>query len=298
MAKNVDPNYGRPARPQPVGVTKTASRTSARAIIEDFLRQYGLQSLASWAWSRYLALGGGDSAVQVIQAELPDQKAFQARFPAYKTLASEGRAMSIDEMLAYEKQAIGIMRAAGIPSGFYDQPQDLAKFMAADVSVNELQQRVSAASQAAFQAPQETKDALERLYGVGPGALTAFFLDEKKALPMLQQQFTAGQIAGAASRTGFGQLDQGQAERLATLGVTADTAQQGFGQLAGEQGALRAQANEAQITPQDQIDAVFGGDQVAQQRIKKRIAGRQNTFQGGAGFGAGNSGVTGLGGRP
>jgi hypothetical protein len=271
---------------------------SARTIVNSFLREWGLQSLGSWAWNRYVKLGGGSNAVNQIQLEMTDQPAFKSRFPAYHVLQEKGRAMSVAEMLAYEKSAVGIMRAAGIPSGFYDQPQDIAKFMAGEVSVAELQQRVSVASQAAFNAPQETKDALERLYGVGSGHLTAFFLDEKKALPLLQQQFQAGQIAGTSQRTGFGQLSASEAERLTQLGVTDQSAQQGFEQLAGQKGAIRAQAGETTLTDQAQLEAVFGGDQVAAQAYKRRIQSRQNQFQGSGGYNVSNQGVSGLGGKP
>lgn len=272
--------------------------TSAREIVTRFLRDWGLEGLGNWAWKRYLSLGGGQLAAEALQVEITDRPEFKTRFPAYHDLVKQGHAMSVAEMLSYEKTAIGMFRAAGIPSGFYDSPQDFASFMKGQVSVAELQQRVSAASEAAFSAPTETKQALQDLYGLDPGHLTAFFLDDKKALPLIQQQYQAGQIAGAANRTGFGTINRQEAERIASLGVTGEQAQQGFGQLAGQQGAIAAQVGENQISQSDQIDAVFGGNQLAQQRIKKRTQTRKNAFGGGSGFSTGQGGVTGLGGKP
>jgi hypothetical protein len=276
--------------------TVTAEKPSAYKLVTDFLKDMGLESLGTWVWHRYQQLGGGDLAVQQINQEIVDQPAFKARFPAYDKLAHEGRAMSVAEMLSYERTAIGLMREAGLPSGFYDTPEDVARFMANDISVNELQQRITQASSVA-QAPSETKSQLQNLYGISQGDLTAYFLDPQKALPVLQQRYQAGQLAGAAQRTGFGQIDRTEAERLQSLGVTQEAAQQGFGQLASQRNLFLGQVGESRVTSDQQMAAVFEQDAFARKRIQRRQEKAQNAFSGSSGFGAGNQGVTGLGGR-
>src|SRR5690242_2259330 len=80
-----------------------SGQNSARLIIMNFLNQYGLGSLAGWAWTQYIALGGGSDAINQIEFELPNTPQFQARFPAYKKLAAEGHVMSPADMIALEK---------------------------------------------------------------------------------------------------------------------------------------------------------------------------------------------------
>ena len=85
---------------------------SAHAIVNNFLAQYGLQSLGNWAWTRYAELGGGSNALQQISVEMTQQPAFLKRFPAYAKLAAEGEAMS--------PCGDGVLRGdceAGVPRG-------------------------------------------------------------------------------------------------------------------------------------------------------------------------------------
>jgi len=273
--------------------------TSARAIVTAFLEQFGLGSLGAWAWERYLALGGEPSALSQITAEMTDRPEFAARFPAYKDLAAKGRAMSPAEMLSYETVMAGILHNAGIPSGFYDQPEDFAEFMRNEVSVAEIEQRVSLAQQAALDAPAETRQALADLYGIGTGQIVAMFLDPDRALPVIRQQYTAAALSGTATRTGYGPLSATEAERLAALGVDETQAAEGFSTLAQSQDLFDVQAGEQRtdtaIGREQQLGAAFGSDAASQRRIAKRRRERAAQFEGAAGFGLGREGVAGLG---
>ncbi len=269
---------------------------SAKAIVANFLKQYGLQSLGAWAWARYAQLGGGAGAFQQIAVEMVEQPQFLKRFPAYKILAERGEAMSPAEMISYEQTARQIFHAAGIPQGFYDSPDDLARFMVNDVSASELQSRVQLAQGAALTAPQDVKDALRDYYGLDAGHLTAYFLNPTKALPLLQQDFTAAQIGADANRTGFGAISREQATHLAQIGVTDQQAIAGFSEL-GEQAGLFEQ----QVTGEDQIDqatqlaAEFDNSAAARLRIKRRAESRLADFSGDTGFEVQQGGVGGLG---
>lgn len=269
---------------------------SARAIVNNFLAQFGLQSLGNWAWERYAALGGGSNALQQISIEMTQQPQFLKRFPAYKKLAEEGEAMSPAEMIAYEQSAKQIFHEAGIPQSFYSTPDELATFMVNHVSASELQSRVQLAQQAALTAPPDVRDQLQGLYGIDHGGLTAYFLNPTKALPLLQQQFTASQIAAEGTRTGVGQITGAQATHLAQIGVTDQQAAQGFGTLGQEQGLFQQQVTgESQIGLGDQIAAQFDNSAAAQLRIRQRQEARLADFQGSAGENLGSQGVGGLG---
>lgn len=277
------------------GGNPAPAKGGAYALVTGFLSQWGLSSLAPWVWQEYRNLGGGTNALAQIQLEITNRPEFVARFPAYKTLQQQGRAMSVAEMLSYEKTAVGIMRAAGLPAGFYDQPEDIGKFMASQVSVNELQQRVSLAQQASL-APHEAKDALQQMFGLDAGHLTAYYLDPAKSLPLLQQQWTAGQIGGVAQQTGFGQLSGEQGIRLAQLGVDQNQAQTGFGQLTNLKPLMTSTAQEQQnIDQATQLQAQFEGNYGAKSRIDRRRQRRVADFGATSGFGATSTGVSGLG---
>lgn len=281
----------------PAKAPATPAQTAAHKIVNSFLAQYGLQALGNWAYNQYTSLGGGSNALQIISTEIVDQPAFQQRFPAYKALAAKGEAMTPAQMLAYEQQAKEIFHSAGIPSGFYDTPAELATFMENNVSATELKNRVDLAQQAAISAPADVRDQLERLYGIpATGGLTAYFLNPDKALPVLQQTYTASQIAADASRTGFGQLTAGQATHIAQLGETDPQAQQDFAKLGSEQGLFQQQvAGEGAIDQETQLAAQFDNQAAAQLRIKQRQQARLADFQGNAGFQATSKGLTGLG---
>lgn len=269
---------------------------SARQIVTSFLQQFGLGSLATWAWQRYTQLGGGPNALNQISVEMTEQPQFNKRFPAYKILAEKGEAMSPVEMINYEQTARQVFHAAGIPQGFYDSPDDLAKFMVNNVSTSELQSRVQLASSAALTAPQDVKDALKNYYGLDQGHLTAYFLNPTKALPLLQQDFASAQIGADAARSQVGDLTKAQAIHLAQTGVTDQAAQQGFGKLAQEQGLFQQQVQgEDQIDLGTQIGAVFDNSAAAQLRIRRRQEARLADFQGNAGENVGQGGVGGLG---
>lgn len=296
--------FGGKAKPAAPGTAKPVAPpvtpgvpSSAKAIVDNFLAQFGLQSLGQWAWDRYRQLGGGSDALNQISVEMVQQPAFNQRFPAYKPLAEQGEAMSPAEMIAYEQSAKQIFHDAGIPSGFYQTPAELATFMVNNVSASELQSRVQLASQAATSAPDVAQQ-LSTLYGLpnAQGALTAYFLSPDKALPLIQQQFTAAQIGAESTRTGVGQLTTGEATHLAQIGVTDAQAAQGFGQLGKEQGLFQAQSTGEQTIGLDtQLAAQFDNSAAANLRILKKQQGRVADFQGNAGEELGQQGVGGLG---
>lgn len=268
----------------------------ALGVVRQYLDRYGLGSLAGWAWDLYTSVGGGQTGMDAINAELPDTKEFQVRFPAYKKLAEEGRAMSPAEMLNYEQTARQIFHANGLPNGFYDTPQGLAQFMLNDVSVTELEARVQDAQKAMIGSPQDVRDQLQRLYGVDHGHMTAWFLDPKTAEPIIAQKFTAAQIAAEAHRTQFGQLSGTEALGLAKLGVTDATASSGFQKLGNEAGLFQQQvAGETSVSRTQELAAQFGGNVSAQQAFEKRARTRLAAFSEDTGTKVGAKGVGGLG---
>ena len=165
------------------------------------------------------------------------------------------------------------------------------------MSLNELQQRIGFAQQAAYQVPDVVKQELARIDGLDMGHLTAFFLDPKQAEPAIARDFTAAQLGGQSLMTGYGQLDAAKLRNLADLGVTGQQAASGFGTLVHSRelfGSLPGE-NTTGIDEDQQLAAAFGGDAKAQEEISRRAAQRAGEFAGGGSFAGGTGGVSGAG---
>lgn len=265
---------------------------SAKAVIDSFLAGLGLASLSTWAWTKYTA---GESIDQ-ISLELYATPQFKAQYPEYETLAKEGRAVSVAQIQAYRTAAAQMFHQYGLPQGFYDQPSDFANLMGNDVSIAELSQRLSQAAAATYQTDQTTKDELQRLWGVTPGEMTAMWLDPDRALPAIQQRFVAAQASAAGKLSGFGQLTQEEALRVAQSGDNVDQLRQGFAGLAHNQELFNPlNAGEQTFGREQVLGAEFGGDTGTQSAIQKQAAGRVAEFGGQDQFATSRAGVVGVG---
>ena len=103
---------------------------SARAVLQAALDQYGLGSLAEWAWNRYLETGSTDQ----VFLELRQQSAYRQRFPAMEALSRSGRAISEASYIEYERTVTQTLHQYGIPRGMYDTPDAIANLLVNDVS--------------------------------------------------------------------------------------------------------------------------------------------------------------------
>lgn len=279
-----------PAPTPPAGESPTQRDAFAR--LNEVLSGYGLGSLGPRI-QRWLVEGRSEAEIPQLLRETDE---FKQRFPAIVERERKGLApISPEEYINYERGVHQMMRQAGLPQGFYDSPEDFTRFIAGDVSLAELGERVTLAANAAFNAPQEVRDALAQ-WGVGPGELTAYWLDPDKAQPVLERRYAAATLAGTAQRTGWGNLRENEATGLAQQGITAQQAEQGFATLADSRelfGAL--DAGEDEIGRGEQLDATFAGNANARRRIEQRARRRQARFQGGGGFASSQEGLVGLG---
>lgn len=269
----------------------TAEQGSAKAVLSRALSDFGLGALAEWAWSTYLNVGNVDQ----VMLEIRDRPEYKTRFAGMAALQQKGRAITESQYLDLERTYSQLYRAAGLPASFYDGPDDFASLIGGEVAPTELRDRLQMATTAAYQAPAEVRQELSRLYGINEGALTAYYLDPNRALPLLQQQFAAGTLAATSTRTGYGQLSREEAERLASLGLTEDAATRGFGELARSSelfGALPGEGG-TDISRNEQL-GVLEGNAGAIQRLNRRAASRKAQFEGGGGYVTSQRGATGL----
>jgi hypothetical protein len=264
----------------------------ARAYLNSQLNTWGLgdykanngSSLSDWAWERYLETGDAD----IVLLELREQRGFKERFPAYEQLAKEGRALTPDQYVSYEQTYMALLQQYGVPDGIFDDRDHVARLLVNNVSATEVSERLAINADAMYTAPQEVRDALADMYGVGPNGMLAFYLDPDEALPKLQQQYVAAQIRGAVVERDF-MLEREEAERYAAMGYTYQQAREASEVAAGIRGLTAEGVSERQL-----LGAQMG-DVSSQRAVLRAAAGRRSRFSGGGRAVSENEGVTGLG---
>jgi hypothetical protein len=249
---------------------------------------YGLDSLAPKI-TEFIQMGYSPDTVTLKLQETPEYK---QRFIGNESRRKAGLpVLNPAEYLSVEASYKKIMKDAELPAGFYDQPDDFGKFIGADVSPTELQERVSIANQSLQNADPFYTDSLRRFYGLNTGDMIAYTLDPERALPAITRQQKAAQFGAEAARQGI-QVAAPMAERFTgQLGVSQEQARQGFEQVAQ---ILPTAEKLSQITAgvkpvglEETTTAVFGGESSAdyKQRIQRLAEIEQSRF-------AGQSGVT------
>lgn len=230
--------------------------------------------------------------MELLIPDIQSTKTWQARFPGWSSRVSNGyNQISVGEYLALESSYHRILQSAGLPSGFYDDPADFGNWIANNVSPDELNSRVSDAMNLVRQVDPTARSLLTQFYGVGAGDLAAYFLDPKRALPTLDRQYKAVNVAGWAVRNGLTLADAKHYEDLVDKGVTPEQAAQGFG-IAGQFSRVLGELGNVHGIKYDQTDAendVFFNQDEKRKRI---VAAERAAFSGTAGF---NSGVSGRG---
>lgn len=260
--------------------------------IGNVLERYGLGAMTSWVEAQIKNSASDDE----IMIKLYDHETFKARFPARELMTANGFApMSPAEYIDYENNAISIMRAAGLPSSFYDSPGDFTNLIANNISPVELRDRVNEVYVRAVMAPDAVKARFASWYGVnGEAAYAAMILDPDTALPLLERQLTTAEIAGTGDIFGTN-IDQQRADRLAALGFNGGSSMRGFQQVA-DQGALFDESiTESQDLKAEEegVDAAFGLDADAKSTIERRRGSRVGNLSGGGGLQLNQEGIAG-----
>lgn len=195
--------------------------------LKSLFNSYGLGSLAGKIYD-YVKQGYGADTISIL---LQDTKEYKQRFAGNEARVKAGLpVLSPVDYLATESAYRQILSSAGLPKGFYDNPADFTSWISNDVSPTEIKDRVDLATAAVSQSNPAYRQALHQMYGINEADLTAYFLDRKTAEPILKKQAAAGAIGAAALRHGFG-LNSLDLEGYATLGITADQAEQAYAQI-------------------------------------------------------------------
>jgi hypothetical protein len=269
------------------GVNLTPNQSGAHQTLDLMLQGWGLAGLGNTVWNQYL---NGVPVDQII-ANIRNSAQYKAAFPGMAALEKQGIAMTEAQYINYEQSALQQFQQYGIPSstGYYSKAF-LGNLIANNVSISELNSRLTLASQAATTAPTATRDELNRLYGINGGHLTAYWLDPHNNLQVLQQQYNAATLAGTADMSGYEHLSRAQAQGLAAYGVTQSQATSGFENLSHLTQLfhpLPGQNKPAGINEDQQLGAAFYGNAADQQLITNAQKAAQSLY--GSGNLAGNT---------
>lgn len=262
----------------------TGANRDAAGALTDLFTSYGLGTLAPRI-VEFIKGGYSSDTISLLLSETPE---YQARFAGNKARLAKGLpALTPAEYLSVEQSYRQVMSAAGLPVGFYDQPEDFQKMIESDLAPQEVQQRVQAAADLVNKAPAEAKTAFGQWYSTGD--MIAYALDPTRAMSAIEKAYGAATAAGYAGSQGVA-LDQARAEQLSTLGLTNNALSQGFGAIAQEQATAQklAQIEGTSLTADDLIKETFLNDATAAEKRAKLSSAERGRFGGTSGAGSGS----------
>lgn len=262
------------------------TKRNAYELLVDLFRQYDLETLAPQILK--LIQSGYDSTT--IGTMLQETKEYRDRFAANEMRKSKGlNVLTPAEYIQQERGYRQVLQSYGMPKGFYDQRSDFTQWIADDVAVTEVNERAQSAATAVTSSDPYYLQGLRDM-GLGEGDLVAHFLDQKRALPILQKTIKMSQIASEAYRQGL-TMDQARAGYFAGLGVTQDQARQAYqtiGEVHDTASKLGQMFGEA-YGQSDLEDELLGGSGLASQKRKRLAARESGQF---AGSSSGTKGTT------
>lgn len=274
-----------PQPPTPVG--PNVVQQSAYEAFAAILAGYGLDiGKGLEAVIRKAVIDGiGPDRIDLLMPEIEKTDAWKTRFPGWAERRSNGfNQITVGAYLDLENQYHRIMQEAGLPKGFYDDPSDFGSWIGKNVSPDEIRDRVGIASDAAKQVDPTARNMLSKFYGVTSGDLTAYFLDQKRAMPTLDRQYKAANVAGWAARNGLDTSSASRYENLVDKGVTADQAAQGYATVASLNktvGSIASVYGETYDQTAAENDVFFG-----QSDTRRRIVANEQAAFGGSSRGA------------
>jgi hypothetical protein len=277
------------------------TQTDAVSILAQELVSWGFgQDAIAWATAQIQSNNSIDQVLYSLRNQPFYKNSLFGQVAATRAKAGLP-AMTEQSILAYQDTAVGVAQQAGLPPGFINTAE-LVQLMGNDVSPAELDARITAGYTGAAKSDPNTLNYLYQNFGVTPGGLAAYWLNPTTALPLLQNQFTASQIGGAAVTSGYTanqpQLTASQTMSIAELGVTQQQAQTAFTKLASEQQLLQQLPGQGVpgIDQATQLGAEFGGNAADQQAIQRKAQEEEATMSGNYHFAETQGrGITGLG---
>jgi hypothetical protein len=264
-----------------------AERRSAYDLLLSEFKNYGLEALVTPLKS-LIEEGVSPSEFTL---RLRETDAYKKRFAANAQRVAKGlRALSEAEYIGTEDQYQDVMRRYGMPESYYTKGEmgiqtGFERFLAGDVSAVELEDRIQTAQNRVVNSNPEVAKALKEFYpGISNGDILAYVLDPNNAIEQIKRKVTAAEIGGAAIQSGL-QTGMTRAEELSAAGVTKQTAQQGFGTIAGglqrgsQLASIYGEDPYSQAVAETEVFGLAGSEKARKQRQK--ITGLERATFGG-----------------
>jgi hypothetical protein len=219
-----------------------------------------------------------------------NQPAYKLRFPGMESLRAKNRTISEAEYIKLENTYAETLRFFDLPAGFMDDRKTFGKLIGNEVSAKELQDRAQVAQDIAKTTNPEIRNALKDFYNVGEGAVTAYFLDADKALPILQKQAKSAQIAGIGKQLGFNTFGAIEAADAASKSVYGNLGEADLTKAFGQAAYLRdtqsrlAYLEQTSYSDREALQATIESDQQAMLASQKRAQREVARFSGGSGL--------------
>jgi hypothetical protein len=190
-------------------------RTDARTTIRAVLSTFGLEDLADVVYGEYAAERVNINNPDAVIFSIRNTQQYQKRFAANAKRVAKGLPeLDVASYIGLENQYRDLMRANGMPPDFYDTLTDFEKLIEGDVSVVELQSRITQGYRKVSESDPEVKRQMRELYNVDEAGLAAYFLDPTRAAPLLERQAKAAQVSARAREQAGFQLTALSAEDL------------------------------------------------------------------------------------
>ena len=230
---------------------------NALQLVTSVLSGYGLDTTGAIGNAIYgLVAKNYDSAT--IQALIEDPASANSNDPAIKALATAWNTrfsgnvarekagltpLSPADYISTENSYKAVMARAGISasSPLMDQSY-FGQLMGSDLSPAEVQQRVTAATDAVTATDPFIKQQLQQNFGLTSEDMVHHLLDPNTAASVIQQKVQASQIQGEAGRQNLA-LNQQNAMSLAAQGITQAQAAAGFTNIGSQLGAQQQLAS-------------------------------------------------------
>lgn len=280
-----------------------ADRRSAFEIMKERFASMGLSELGTEIENIYKGTGVdrfGKAITEIPTSEsafylqLLNTKSYYDRFGKINEDRVKGGYKALDEktILGLEDQYQNVIKAYGLPAGFYDKPEDFQVFLRNDKSADEVAGDLQAYRDfvdAQKAAKPEIFNALKSYYGVDEGTLTAYFAEPEKGQKILEQVVGKNKNTAAALIAGLTSTAAEQATAYGAANLTYQQQRQKYSQVAQDistTGRL-AEIYGMNYGQQEALAAEFGSEAAALQAQRRVQQTAQAQFAGSSGVGRG-----------
>jgi hypothetical protein len=264
----------------PAATQAENDRRQTIGFLSQLFKSYGMNSIGNLV-TQYVQSGMSQDEIVM---HIRDSKEYAQRFPGNAALKKAGKA-PLDEgtYLAYERSMSNSL--AGLPKGFYNSRQDIANFIAHDISPEEVKARVSTARSVIENKDPELLAAFKNYYGLDKSHLTAYVLDPSRTQDMIQKRVAAAEFGAEALNQGLTDINSTFAETLYDRGVSTTQGRQAFSDAAASANAVNTlnQIDQTNVGNKDIVNADLGLNADSAAKVKGMASRERARFAGSSG---------------